>query len=221
MKISPKTIPVIFLFVFYSLQSLAAAMQEFGPKKDSSINPLLVYSKAWSDPKYKICNTADNSDFLTNDEKNIIWVLNMVRMNPKLFLNTVLLNPNSELYTSEKNRNHYFKSLITCLQQFKSINEVMYPDRNAYLSAFCHAKTSGEAGYVGHQRRGDCEKDFYGECCQYGYSDPVLIVLALLIDDGVPSLGHRNICLSESYTMLGVSIQPHSSYRVNAVLDFK
>jgi hypothetical protein len=45
------------------------------------------------------------------------------------------------------------------------------------------------------------------------------IVLQLLIDEDVPSLGHRRILL-EKYQTIGVSIQPHSHYGFNAVLDF-
>jgi hypothetical protein len=40
----------------------------------------------------------------------------------------------------------------------------------------------------------------------------------LLIDEGVPSLGHR-IILFKPHTQIGVSIQPHKKYRWNAVLD--
>jgi hypothetical protein len=46
------------------------------------------------------------------------------------------------------------------------------------------------------------------------------IVLQLLIDHDVPSLGHRIICLSSAYSVVGVSIQYHSRYGKCAVLDF-
>ena len=47
------------------------------------------------------------------------------------------------------------------------------------------------------------------------------IILSLLIDHDVPSLGHREICLSPEFKSVGVSVQPHNSkYNQNAVLDF-
>ena len=45
------------------------------------------------------------------------------------------------------------------------------------------------------------------------------IVIQLLIDQGVSSLGHRYICLG-TYARVGVSIKPHKSYGTNCVLDF-
>ena len=41
----------------------------------------------------------------------------------------------------------------------------------------------------------------------------------LLIDKDIASLGHRKILLGK-YTSAGVSIQPHTDYRFNTVLDF-
>ena len=65
----------------------------------------------------------------------------------------------------------------------------------------------------------DKKKYFYGECCDYGSNDPVEIIITLLIDKDITSLGHRKILLGK-YTSVGISIQPHSSYRFNTVLDF-
>ena len=58
-----------------------------------------------------------------------------------------------------------------------------------------------------------------GECIHYGGDDALGIVTSLLIDQSVKSLGHRKICLGY-FTEAGISIQPHSSYGKNAVLDF-
>ena len=95
-------------------------------------------------------------------------------------------------------------------------------NEKCYQSAACHAKLSGITGYIGHNRNSDeCQKKkyFLGECCQYGNDEAVEIILSLLIDKDVPSLGHRKILLGK-YTSAGVSIQPHKTYRFNTVLDF-
>ena len=60
---------------------------------------------------------------------------------------------------------------------------------------------------------------FNGECCDYGHNNALDIIMSLLIDEGISSLGHRNICLS-SYSKIGVAIQPHKLYGYNAVMDF-
>jgi len=185
------------------------------------LNPLAIYSSEWSNKIYNNCNTAANSNYLSSEEKNVIWILNMLRLNPKLFLTSVLLNPHCDLFVKKENRNNYYNSLITTLQQLKPIKSVLIPDSLNYLSAKCHAIYSGLNGYVGHERmRSGCNAHFYGECCDYGSSDALNILLDLLIDDGIPNFGHRNICLSPNYLTIGVSIQPHTTYGFNAVIDF-
>jgi uncharacterized protein YkwD len=99
---------------------------------------------------------------------------------------------------------------------------MLYPDNACFQSARTHAWQSGISGYAGHQRgtpEARSKKYYNGECCDYGRSSPLEIVLSLLIDEGIPGLGHRKICLM-NFTGIGVAIQPHKKYGTNAVLDF-
>ena len=185
------------------------------------VNPLMIYSQEWSNKIYNNCNTAANMNYLSSEEKNVVWVSNMLRQNPQLFLTSVLLNPHCDLFVKKENRNNYYNSLIATLQQLKPIKTFLKPDSLNYESAKCHAVYSGLNGYVGHERdQSGCKEHFYGECCDYGYSNAVDILLHLLIDDGIPNLGHRKICLSPDYLSIGVSIQPHTLYGFNTVIDF-
>lgn len=220
-----KLFTAVLLFVFNHQVTLAHSLKKhngLGTSGDSIVNPLLVYSNQWSDPLYQKCNTAQSISYLNQEEKNLIWVLNMIRFNPQLFLNTVLLNPKCSFYKSEKSRNSYDKSLIKTLQQAIPITKTLQPDSSCYVSAHCHAYHSGIKGYVGHERvNKSCKEDFYAECCQYGYSDGLSIVIRLLLDYNIPSLGHRKICLANDYNFVGVSIQDHTKYQYNSVIDFK
>lgn len=189
---------------------------------ENNYNPLVTYSTKWKKEKYTICNTVANTPYLSKAEKEIIWILNLIRQNPKLASESILLNPKSPFYVQTSKRNHYFKSLLSTLNSMTPNTNPLFADSSAYVSALCHALTSGKTGYIGHERKhNDCEKDFYGECCDYGNDDPMEIVMSLLLDYDVPSLGHRKICLSSEYTHIGASIQPHKTYDYNAVLDFK
>lgn len=184
-------------------------------------SPLSIYSSAWNDPKYLSCNTAAKANYLTSEEKELIYILNLARTNPKLFANTVIKkypDISGRLYLRYID---YYTSLLDTMKKIKPL-KLLRPDSLNYISAFCHAVKSGEVAYVGHIRTDDeCRKKtkYSGECCQYGFSKPIDIIMGLLIDEGVPSLGHRDICLS-SYIKIGVSIQPHKGYGYNAVLDF-
>ena len=187
----------------------------------AAVSPLASYSSIWNDAKYSACNTAANTAYLTKNEKDVIYILNLVRTQPALFVKTVLKNYPAVSGNDHLVNNSYFRSLVKTLEKMEPVN-MLYPDKACFESAQCHAYHSGLTGYVGHDRKTKAckaKKHFHGECADYGHSDPLEFVLSLLIDEGIPSLGHRKACFT-NYTKLGVSIQPHSRYGRNAVLDF-
>ncbi len=211
-----------YFFTFLSLVLSIALFSRSSSIRTTAVSPLASFSEKWNDVKYNSCNTAANVAYMDEDEKNVIYILNLVRTNPKLFANTVL-----KKYPSLSGKDYlvhdtyYYQSLVNNLLTLEP-KGLLYPDSLCYNSAQCHANTSGISGYVGHVRKNnDCKtkKHYYGECCDYGNSDPLEIVLNLLIDKGVPSLGHREACLT-NYSKIGVSIQPHIKYNWNTVLDF-
>jgi uncharacterized protein YkwD len=204
---------LLFLLPVYLL-----SLVSFTPVKENHtaifISPLSEFSPMWDDTKYLKCNTAGNSKYLTAAESEVIYILNLARANPELFANTVI-----KKYPATHST--YFTSLLNEMKKLKPIG-LLFPDSLCYAGAFCHAVNAGAEGYVGHTRSNDdCNKKWYynGECCDYGNNKPLDIIMSLLIDEGVSSLGHRKICLS-SYNKIGVSIQPHKLYRFNTVLDF-
>lgn len=179
-----------------------------------SASPLADYSNDWNDVKYLKCNTALKANYMTAAEKEVIYILNLARMNPVLFANTVI-----KKYPTY--RSDYYISLLNMMLKLKPV-KLLYPDSLCFTGAQCHAINSGAKGYVGHTRStAECRKKWYynGECCDYGHNNPLDIIMSLLIDEDVPSLGHRDICLGD-YKKIGVSIQFHKAYQHTAVLDF-
>lgn len=188
-------------------------------KEDSLINPLAKFSVKWNYKKFKSCKTVDGINYLNDEEKKVIWILNMIRLDPQLFIKTVLLNP--AVMNAWKCPEYY--TLISDVKKLKPDSTPLLPDSLAFVSARCHAIQSGNKGYVGHTRQvTECKSDFFGECCEYGSNNAFDILMDLLVDQGKNPAGHRIICLSNRYEKLGVAIQPHKSiYRVNTVMDFK
>jgi hypothetical protein len=211
-----------YFFSILLLQSSLLLFAQTGNVTGSAASPLALYSNEWDDVKYSKCNTAVNAAYLSKSERDVIYILNLVRSYPALFAKTVLKKypaVSGNDYLSDDN--YYFKSLVDTLLRL-SPKQMLYPDNACFISAKAHAHQSGITGYVGHERKtrdANLKKHYFGECCDYGHKDPLDIVLSLLIDEGIPSLGHRIVCLSD-YAKLGVSLQPHKKYRINAVLDF-
>ena len=66
--------------------TLCFGLNSFG----NSPSPLAAYSQQWNLPMFEKANTAANATFLNAAEKEFVYVLNLARMNPYLFSETVL-----------------------------------------------------------------------------------------------------------------------------------
>jgi uncharacterized protein YkwD len=185
-------------------------------------SPLAVYDEVWNEPQYLTCNTANQISYLSGTEKQVIYILNLIRSNPKLFLNTVAKNyvQQSPFVNPTKNK-IYIESLMETLNKLNPL-PLLTPNEKCFLSARCLAQIAGQAGYMGHDRKTKACKNqsyFEAECIAYGNSDPLDIVMSLLIDAGIPSLSHRKICL-DNYTSVGIDLYTHKTWRYIAVIDF-
>ncbi|GAB4197663.1 MAG: hypothetical protein OHK0057_29690 [Thermoflexibacter sp.] len=181
----------------------------------------------WTEREIELANTAKDSKKLTKEEKRVIYLTNLCRINGKKFTLTYLKE-----YCQKNKLNHRkgnIASLIKDLQKVKMHPLIVLPE--LCDAATFHAKDMGETGQVGHNSSdgtnfSDRMKSFTGtiygsgENCSYGLDKAENIIMQLLIDDGVPSLGHRKNILDKDYRSIGVSIQRHKTYKYNCVMDF-
>jgi len=216
---------LVFLFLMYacSFSPRSATAQTKPVHPVSYASPLSSFSPKWNDAKYKACYTTAQAGYMTDTEKLVICILNMARTDPHLFEETVLAKyPAITKHPDEMIASSYYQSLVRTMHLMDTVG-LLYPDSLCFESAYCHAVSSARADYTGHDRQTKACKEkehFLGECCDYGNNAALEIVMHLLIDESVPSLGHREACLDRRYTSLGVSIQAHPSHRYIAVLDF-
>ncbi len=195
----------LFLFTFLLFSFNISFSQTHNTINENEINKdsILVM---------KYTAVVGNFSYLNTQEKSIIQWLNIARMFPKWYVYFMKLNKG----TTENE-----KSLYKELMKIKAIKIPLIPDEKLSSSAKCHALSSGKVGHVGHDRIDvNCKSNYSGESISYGIATGKEIVYQLLVDEGVPSLGHRIICLSERNT-IGLSIQQHKIYGSNAVLDFR
>jgi uncharacterized protein YkwD len=175
----------------------------------------------WKKEDLEKANTAKDVSWLTEEEKQVIYYLNLARINPKLFALTY-----SQNYLDTAGlKSSYTRSLQNELRRIKPMN-VLLPDSALTKSAVDHAASSGKLGTTGHngknKRFADVKGRFtlWGENCSYGYDQSLSIVMQLLIDEDHPGLGHRQNILNQNFTHLGTAIRPHQKYTWNCVQNF-
>lgn len=164
----------------------------------------------FSKPQLAKCNTAQNARYLTAREKELVQLINLVRQYPKQFSRIYLESDTSQAVINKKksiadwDTNYYVKTLKKRLQTMEPMN-LLFPNDTLYQTAKCWAVESSKNNKFGHDRI-NCNYGYLAECCAYGSSSPLDILLLLLIDLNVPSLGHRFIILKGTYTEIGPAI---------------
>ena len=115
------------------------------------------------------------------------------------------------------------KEAITFLRSAKTLPAL---NLNSCLSqsAQDHVSGTGPAGQTGHRGRDGSDPSeratrrlgyqaHCGENISYGRDSAREHVIALIVDDGVKSRGHRANIFSESYRSIGIGIGSHARYR--------
>ncbi len=105
------------------------------------------------------------------------------------------------------------------------------PSRGMSRAARAHADDLGPRGLTSHV--GSDRADTFtrlerygrwqgkaGENIQYGGRDAAEVVAQLLIDDGVPSRGHRKNILDAGFRVAGVGCGKHARFRTVCVITF-
>jgi len=183
---------------------------------------------AYKNPLYLLANTAKDSNYLSPNEKQLIYLQNLVRMNPLLFLQTYV----ETFYKSNpyQSKSSYAKSLVEYLNKAEK-SQLLYPSKALFDASEFHANDLGRLGGTGHKSSDGtsfgARLKRYGitgnlaENCEYSSDEPLRILMRLLIDQDVISLGHRKNIMSDTYSKVGVAIRTHKEYGYNTVLDYQ
>jgi hypothetical protein len=186
-------------------------------------------------------NTAKEAVYLDKLEKDVIFELNKVRSNPKRFAEEYLV----ELRASYEGRTLTYPGrtpinttegvfpLNECIEVLKKTDQlaVLQPAEGLARAAYYLAEDQKKHGGIGHiAKNGATPKNrierygFWDKCSAeditYGSFEARQIVIALLIDDGVPDRGHRKNVLDPCFRFAGVSFGGHPTYRSMCVIDY-
>lgn len=229
---------IIFSVVFFALgfSCFACDIFEDGKTEDGTItengtDPATETetentesSSLFTDAEIKAANTAANVDYLTDEEKKVILLCNLARLDGSRFAKEYV-KPHLKGKTSSA-----INSLYSDLSAVKN-RQMFLPKEELCKSAAYHAEDMGKSGRTGHNSSdGTSMSDRLwsynpdamkiAENCSYGPSEALAIVVQLLVDEGLTPPGHRNTILSAEYKVIGVAIRQHKSWRYNCVQDF-
>jgi uncharacterized protein YkwD len=177
-------------------------------------------TETWTAEEIAAANTARNCTFMDSTERDIVKYCNLARLYPKKFARLEVQNYIGSVEQPDQYRNSENKrSLILDLNASRACGAYL-PDSSLTRMAECFQLELEASGKTGHDRK-NCPEDYLAENCSFGKSTAKDIVLQLLIDEGIASLGHRKNILNEKYTLLGVAFGGHKKYRNCCVMDFR
>jgi uncharacterized protein YkwD len=187
-------------------------------------------------------NAPASAAYLGENEQAVIDEMNKVRANPKQYAEYV--RQERKFYSSDGSlierpgelplmTKEGFTAIDECIKALEKAQPVgmMKPHKALCLSAQLLAKDQSRKGTTGHtssngnnmvQRIHKFDKTIneVGENCSYGPSEARAIVIQLLVDDGVPSRGHRENILNGMFSFCGVAIDTHPVFRYVCVIDY-
>ena len=157
-------------------------------------------------------DTARDAAYLTKAERAVVFELNKVRSNPAAYA-TAYLEPRRRYYQGQIYRKpgeidlatkEGVRALDECIRVLKaaSARPPLQPSRGLSRAAEDHVQDTGPKGITGHVGADGSDLStrvsrygqwggYLGENISYGSADAREIVVQLIVDDGVPSRGHR------------------------------
>ncbi|MCE5279102.1 MAG: CAP domain-containing protein [Planctomycetaceae bacterium] len=180
------------------------------------------------------------ASYLTPTERAVIAEMNLARTNPLFYAKLVKdlkARMKGNTFVSAEGHKIRTKEGVAVLDETIAYLEKvatvppLAPSKPLSQAAMEHAKDTGPKGMTGHTGSdGSSAKERIkrygkpvhssGENISYGPTTAREIVLQLIIDDGVPSRGHRLNIFEKSFKLAGVAIAPHSHYGTMCAIDY-
>jgi uncharacterized protein YkwD len=186
-------------------------------------------------------HTAQNAAYLSAEEREVIREINKVRTNPGAYANYLkqerayyyglLIRRPGKVPVRTREGRTALEACIAVLEKTAPVGALL-PDESLSRATGLLAAEQARTGAMGHVcADGRTLKDRVTQFCgdrymqmaeniSYGSREARAIVIRFLVDDGIPSRGHRINLMNPSYTHCGVTMASHPVYRHVCVIDF-
>lgn len=190
----------------------------------------------------------DPAPYLSPLEKALLQEINVARTEPQKyaavlaplqahFVGTTLQQPGDIALATDRGAALVTREGVKAVQEAVDFLRTTSPlpplvaSRGMSLAAKDHVKDQGQAGQIGHQgsdgSRSEDRVNRYGrwqgkigENIAYGISSARGMIMALIIDDGIPGRGHRHNLFEARSRVAGVACGPHRTWQLVCVLTF-
>lgn len=191
-------------------------------------------------PFQKTTGEGNNKIFLSKIEQEILEEMNLARQNPAVYAGYL---ENLKKYYLDDLLTFPGKTPVRTLEGIKAVDEAirflktaksvgkLKASEGLSQAAQDHVNDQGRSGKTGHigqdgskpyermERYGSWQ-GLSGENIAYGDETARMIVMQLIIDDGVPTRGHRENIFNPEFQYSGVAVGPHPIYRVMCVITY-
>jgi len=168
-------------------------------------------------------NLAEHSDPVSADA--VVHELNLARQNPSVYANFVA--EARPLHMIERGR--AVDEAVHFLKKTRPLPPLTLSSGMSRAAAdHCAEQVAGQLGHDGNDRSSPGERisrygawsSTWGENISYSQQTAREVVLALIIDDGVRSRGHRKNIFNPKFNYAGAAFGPHGRYRTVCTIDF-
>ncbi|HLL43206.1 MAG TPA: CAP domain-containing protein [Segetibacter sp.] len=214
------------LFLFFALilpvicfsQHLGTTILPVKEMPSLSSNNVSILEFLKNSPEYESLDTM---------EKEWFYWTNYSRSNPKGFWDSVIVPmiasfPNlKSAYTESLKRDLYNTKALPLVKpnvELLKISQAFAVDLSSKNAPPSHTSPSGKT-FSDRMKSSGIVK-CAGENISYGPLNPVLMLVLLYIDEGVPALGHRKTLLNPSFVEMGIGVAKYKNGNSIVIQDF-
>jgi len=172
---------------------------------------------------FKLNIFAQDADRLAPDA--VLREINLARENPRLYASFV--QESRPFHMIE--HGHAVDEAVRFLDKARPLSPLkLSPGMSRAAADHCVEQAAGQMGHSGsgHTSPGDRLNRYgswlaaYGENISYGRKTPREVVVALIVDDGTRSRGHRKNIFNPKFNVAGVATGPHARFGTICTTDF-